>query len=76
MTGNTNSSDLISKQLLQTPSGTYTYYPIKSAQDAGLIDINKTPYSIRVLLENVIRNADGGPANEDHIKLILYLIHI
>ena len=70
MTGNTNSSDLISKKLLQTPSGTYTYYPIKSAQDAGLIDINRTPYSIRVLLENVIRNADGGPANEDHIKLI------
>ena len=70
MTGNSNSSDLISKQLLQPPSGTYTYYPIKSAQNAGLIDLNKTPYSIRVLLENVIRNADGGPASEDHIKLI------
>ena len=39
-------------------------------QDAGLMDINKTPYSIRVLLENVIRNADIGPATEDHIKLI------
>ena len=70
MSGNANSSDLISKQTLQTRSGTYTYYPIKSAQNAGLIDINKTPYSIRVLLENVIRNADSGPATEDHIKLI------
>ena len=70
MSGNANSSDLISKQTLQTRSGTYTYYPIKSAQNAGLIDINKTPYSIRVLLENVIRNADGGPASEDHIKQI------
>ena len=70
MTGNTNSSDLISKQILQTPSGNYTYYPIKSVQNAGLIDIDKTPYSIRVLLENVIRNADGGPATEDHIKLV------
>ena len=70
MSGNANSSDLISKQTLQTRSGTYTYYPIKSAQNAGLIDINKTPYSIRVLLENVIRNADAGPATEDHIKLI------
>ncbi len=70
MTGNANSSDLISKQVLKTPSGTYTYYPIKSVQNAGLIDLNKTPYSIRVLLENVIRNADGGPATEDHIKLI------
>ena len=70
MTGNTNSSDLISKQILQTPSGNYTYYPIKSVQNAGLMDIDKTPYSIRVLLENVIRNADGGPATEDHIKLV------
>ena len=70
MTGNTNSSDLISKQILQTPSGNYTYYPIKSVQNAGLMDIDKTPYSISVLLENVIRNADGGPATEDHIKLV------
>ena len=70
MTGNTNSSDLISKQILQTPSGNYTYYPIKSVQNAGLMDIDKNPYSIRVLLENVIRNADGGPATEDHIKLV------
>ena len=70
MTGNTNASDLISKQILQTPSGNYTYYPIKSVQNAGLMDIDKTPYSIRVLLENVIRNADGGPATEDHIKLV------
>ena len=70
MTGNTNSSDLISKQILQTPSGNYTYSPIKSVQNAGLMDIDKTPYSIRVLLENVIRNADGGPATEDHIKLV------
>ena len=70
MTGNTNSSDLISKQILQTPSGNYTYYPITSVQNAGLMDIDKTPYSIRVLLENVIRNADGGPATEDHIKLV------
>ena len=70
MTGNANSSDLISKHILQTSSGNYTYYPIKSVQNAGLMDIDKTPYSIRVLLENVIRNADGGPATEDHIKLV------
>ena len=65
-----NPSDLISKNILQTPSGSYTYYPIDSAEKAGLINIDKTPYSIRVLLENVIRNADGGPATEDHIKLV------
>ena len=70
MSENSSPSDLISKQILQTQSSSYTYYSIKSVQDAGLMDINKTPYSIRVLLENVIRNADIGPATEDHIKLI------
>ena len=67
MNKNGNPSDLISKNILQTPSGSYTYYPIDSVEKAGLINIDKTPYSIRVLLENVIRNADGGPATEDHI---------
>ena len=70
MNKNGNPSDLISKNILQTPSGSYTYYPIDSVEKAGLINIDKTPYSIRVLLENVIRNADGGPATEDHIKLV------
>ena len=70
MNNNGNPSSLISKNILQTPSGSYTYYSIDSAEKAGLINIDKTPYAIRVLLENVIRNADGGPATEDHIKLV------
>ena len=63
-------SDLISKKILKTSSGDYTFYSIRTLEEAGFIDISKTPYSIRVLLENVLRNSDGGPATFDHVKLV------
>ncbi len=59
-----------SRKVLQTPYGSYQYFSLTSLEDAGLIDISKTPYSIRVLLENVIRNHDNGPATEEHVRLV------
>ena len=70
MSSDYNLSDLISKKVLNTSFGNYTFYSIQALEKAGLIDISKTPYSIRVLLENVIRNSDGGPATIDHVKLV------
>ena len=70
MSNDLNLSGLISKKILKTSSGDYAFYSIRSLEEAGLIDISKTPYSIRVLLENVLRNSDGGPANIDHVKLV------
>ena len=58
------------RKVLQTPYGSYQYFSLASLEDAGLIDISKTPYSIRVLLENVIRNHDNGPATEEHVRLV------
>ena len=60
MSNDLNLSGLISKKILKTSSGDYAFYSIRSLEEAGLIDISKTPYSIRVLLENVLRNSDGG----------------
>jgi aconitate hydratase len=37
----------------------YAYYDLKKVQSAGLADIQKLPYSMRVLLENIVRNFDG-----------------
>ena len=50
-------------------SGPVGYYAISVLEDAGLIDISKTPFTIRVLLENVLRNSDGGVATDDHVRL-------
>lgn len=58
------------KRSLETTAGTVNYYSLSVLEDAGLLDIAKTPYSIRVLLENALRKSDDGPANDDHVKLV------
>ena len=70
MSKDCNLPDLISKKILNTSFGNYTFYSIHALEEAGLINISKTPYSIRVLLENVLRNSDVGPATIDHVKLV------
>jgi aconitate hydratase len=45
----------------------YTYYDIKAIEDAGY-DLSKLPYSIRILLEGVLRQSDGYIITEDHIR--------
>jgi aconitate hydratase len=58
------------KRSFDTANGSVSYYSLSVLEDAGLIDLSKTPYSIRVLLENALRKADGGPATDDHVKLL------
>ena len=59
-----------SKKNLKTASKTFQYYSIEELEKENLIEISKTPYSIRVLLENVLRNSDHGPATLEHVKLV------
>jgi len=47
---------------------TYAYYDLKKVQAAGMADIQKLPYSIRVLLENIVRNFDGKIVTEADVK--------
>lgn len=47
---------------------TYAYYDLKKVQAAGIADIKKLPYSIRILLENLVRNFDGRIVKEDAVK--------
>tara|TARA_B100002052_G_C15884761_1_gene601041 strand:+ start:2780 stop:5428 length:2649 start_codon:yes stop_codon:yes gene_type:complete len=61
---------LNSKKNLKTASKTFQYYSIEELEKENLIEISKTPYSIRVLLENVLRNSDQGPATLEHVKLV------
>ncbi len=46
----------------------YAYYDLKKVQAAGIADIQKLPYSIRVLLENVVRNFDGKVITEADVR--------
>ena len=45
---------------LQTAQGPVTYYRLLTLEDAGLVRLDRTPFSIRILLENMLRKVDGS----------------
>ncbi|MFY4774004.1 aconitate hydratase AcnA [Metabacillus sp. RGM 3146] len=47
---------------------TYNYYSLKALEDAGLGDVTKLPYSIKVLLESVLRQVDGRVITKEHVE--------
>ncbi len=51
-----------------TGSGTATIYRLSKLEEAGLGEISKMPFSIRVLLEAVLRNCDGFSVTEEDVK--------
>jgi aconitate hydratase len=53
---------------LDTPLGKRTYHKLDALGSLGAV--GKLPYSIRVLLESVLRNLDGRVYTEDHVRAI------
>ncbi len=51
-----------------TGSGTAGIYRLARLEQLGLTKIDKLPFSIRVLLESVLRNCDGYLVGEDDVK--------
>ena len=46
----------------------YDYYSLKEAEKNGLKGISKLPFSLKILLENVLRNEDGSAIKAADIK--------
>jgi aconitate hydratase len=46
----------------------YHYYRLKALEEAGVTKINRLPYSVKVLLESVLRQYDGRVINQEHIE--------
>ena len=57
MAANTNSFGTRSE--LASPVGPVTYYSLEKLADAGFDGIDRLPFSIRILLENLLRNEDS-----------------
>ncbi len=49
---------------------TYVYYSLTAAEAAGLNGISRLPVSMKVLLENLLRNEDGVSVGEDDLKAV------
>jgi aconitate hydratase len=47
---------------------TYNYYRLQALEEAGLGNVSKLPYSIKVLLESVLRQVDGRVITKKHVE--------
>ena len=54
------------KETIETNSGQASIYNLTKLKSLGYVDIDKLPYSLRILLENVIRNLDGKIVTEEN----------
>ena len=65
------SNDLFKiKKLLTTRNGTFSYFSLTELQKQGY-GIEKLPFSIRILLENALRNYDEFAVTKENIETIL-----
>jgi aconitate hydratase A / 2-methylisocitrate dehydratase len=55
---------------LQIGSKTYAYFSLPTAERSGLKGISRLPFSMKVLLENLLRNEDGRTVTKDDIKAV------
>ena len=51
------------------------YFDIGAMDESGLCEISTLPFSIRILLENALRNAHHGPASDDDVALVASWTH-
>ena len=56
------------RQVIDTPLGERVVYRIDALAD--IADVNSLPYSIKVLLESVLRNHDGRVVRDDDVRAV------
>jgi aconitate hydratase len=63
-----NRDPFSARDSFSTRSGPTGIYRLSRLEDAGLCKVATLPYSIRVLLESVLRHCDGFEVTEDDVK--------
>ncbi|MFL5785952.1 MAG: aconitate hydratase AcnA [Bacteriovoracaceae bacterium] len=56
------------RRRLQVGNKSYDIFSLKAAEEAGVGDVKNLPYSLKVLMENLLRNEDGFTVFTDDIK--------
>src|SRR5690349_24617098 len=55
------------KSTLKTKHGTYTYYALDALKKKNIGHVDRLPFSIKVLLESMLRNLDGFIVTADDV---------
>ncbi|MGY0691659.1 aconitate hydratase AcnA [Virgibacillus sp. FSP13] len=55
------------KKQFELNGKTYNYYQLKALEDAGLGKVSRLPFSVRVLLESLVRQHDGRVIKDEHV---------
>ncbi|MBT6138994.1 MAG: aconitate hydratase, partial [Rhodospirillaceae bacterium] len=61
---------LKTRRTLQAGGKSYDYFSLEAMADAGYPDVRKLPYSLKVLLENLLRYEDGRSVTLDDVKAL------
>ncbi len=56
------------RQTLDVDGKSYEYFSLKDAERNGLTGLSQLPYSMKVLLENLLRHEDGRSVTKDDIQ--------
>ncbi|MGC8569390.1 MAG: aconitate hydratase AcnA [Nitrososphaeria archaeon] len=59
------------KQILRVQGMEYEIYPVSGVKDLGWGDPERLPYSLQIVLENMLRNLDGKAVTVEDIKAVL-----
>src|SRR5262245_24122367 len=55
---------------LETGGRTYDIYRLSALEKAGVAKLSRIPYSIKILLENLLRNEDGSTVKKSDIEYV------
>ena len=56
------------RSTFDTGSGEAQYFRLAALEEAGLADVARMPFSVRVLLESLLRNEDGYVVTADDVR--------
>ncbi len=70
MTTFTGQDSLKTRRSLDAGGKSYDYFSLTAAEDAGLGDLSRLPFSMKVLLENLLRFEDGRTVSVDDVKAV------
>ena len=56
------------RQTLTVGAKTYAYYSLRAAERNGLSNVSRLPFSLKVIIENMLRNEDGRSTSKADIE--------